>query len=132
MTTQSTTAPPAATAMFPSTELANWQHRITAKPIATTPKNAQSAMTATSWNPKDANAQKTETAQQPAPRQTIRSQPSLLTPHLNPALTVQPLVTKSHLATKDITFLLTKNPAPKTTPAEEILTPHAQLPNIQP
>ena len=46
-------------------------------------------------------------------------------PHLNPALTAQPLVTKSPPATKDITFLLTKNPAPKATPAEEAPTQHA-------
>ena len=46
-------------------------------------------------------------------------------PLLNPAPTVQPLVTKSPPATKDITFLLTKNPAPKTTPAKEIPTQHA-------
>ena len=86
MTTQSTTAPPAATAMFPSTELANWQHRITAKPIATTPKNAQSAMTATSWNPKGANAQKTETAQH-APRRTIRCK--VVRPTRKPATTAR-------------------------------------------
>ena len=87
MTTQSTTAPPAATAMFPSTELANWQHLITAKPIATTPKNAQSAMTATSWNPKDANAQKTAAAPQLAMPQITRCK--VVRPTRKPATTAR-------------------------------------------